>query len=210
MSVINYQSQIMKESPETKNIHWTAMDYSEFLGPKLFRESENKKKLSFILKNSDITHSIIVKSQKLSNKNSYHNFWHQLGTAESAIRIAQAQWLSRTDINLLVLVALFHDASHSWVAHPDDEEKAYEDTMNILTSEELELLWCRVEDIKKLILATKFSLRWTCKGMLEKIIQDADLWSLGYGPYYMLYSTIGLMDELHGSIEEYVIKKMNS
>lgn len=62
-----------------------------FLHPKLSREMENKKKLEFILQNTDISQAIVIKAQALSHKNPYHNFGHQLGVAESAIRIALAQ-----------------------------------------------------------------------------------------------------------------------
>ncbi|MCF7834496.1 HD domain-containing protein [Candidatus Gracilibacteria bacterium] len=171
---------------------------------KLFREIENKKKLSFILQNTDITQSIIIKAQKLSNKNPYHNFGHQLGVTESAILIAKAQGLPKKDINLLSLVGLFHDASHTGICRLNDEEIAYEDMMKLISNEEIKQLGCTKNDIKRLILSTKFSSRGQSDGILEKIIQDSDLGSIGYGPYYMLYSTMGIVDEYKFSILDYV------
>ena len=77
----------MKEIVEINKLLLPQDNYTTFLHPKLSREAENKKKLAFILQNSDIPQSIILKAQQLSNKNPYHNFGHQLGVAESAIRI---------------------------------------------------------------------------------------------------------------------------
>lgn len=176
----------------------------DIFNPKLFREAENRKKLDFITKNSDISQNIIVKAQKLSNLNGYHNFRHQLWTAESAIRIALAEWLNRKEINLLALVGLFHDAWHWWITTPYDEENSYALTINSLNKEELKTLWCTTEEIKNLILATKFSLHWKLNWKREKIIQDADLWCIWYGPYYKLYSTMWLMDEEKISIDNYM------
>ncbi len=170
----------------------------------LFRELENKKKLVFILQNTDIWQSILIKAQSLSNKNGYHNFGHELWVAESAIRIARAMWLSKDEINLLALVGLFHDAWHTGVAKSDDEEVAYQKTMEVVSEEELSNLWCTQDDVYKLIIATKFSLRGKCDWILEKIIQDADMWCIGYGPYYMLYSTMWLVDEEYASINNYL------
>jgi len=204
-----YFSQMYKfflEVIDSKQSFINHIDISD-LDIKLFREIENKKKLLFILNNTDISESIIIKSQKLSNKNPYHNFWHQLWTTESAIRIAQAQWLSRKDINLLALVWLFHDASHEWITRVNDEEIAHEKMMELLSDEEIHQLWCVKEDIKKLILATKFSFRGKFDWILEKIIQDADLWWIWYGPYYMLYSTMWIIEEEWFSISDYINKE---
>lgn len=174
------------------------------LSPKLFREIENKKKLDFVIQNSDINQKIIIKAQKLSNLNGYHNFGNQLWTAESAIRIALVEWLTRKEINLLALVWLFHDAWHWWITTPYDEEKSYELTINSLSEDKLKTLWCTATEIQNLILATKFSLHWKLDWKLEKIIQDADLWCIWYGPYYTLYSTMWLMDEEKISIDDYI------
>lgn len=197
----------MKEKFETKNIIREGEEYTDFLNPKLFREIENKKKVAFILANSDINQSIIIKSERLSNKNFYHNFWHQLWTAESAIRIANAQWLSRKEINTLALVWLFHDAWHGWIENPNDEEMAYIEMENRITDDEMKKLWCTRTDIKRLILATKFSLRGQSDDVLERIIQDADLGAMWYGPHYMLYAAMWLMDELNIDIDKYIHKE---
>jgi hypothetical protein len=133
------------------------------LDSNIFRELENKKKLVFILQNTDIWQSVIIKAQSLSNKNGYHNFGHELWVAESAIRIARAMWLSKETVNLLALVGLFHDAWHTGISKPDDEEIAYEQMMNMVTEEELANLWCTKDDVYKLIIATKFSLRGKCE-----------------------------------------------
>ena len=81
----------MEAIMETDTILLAQEEANAFLHPKLSREMENKKKLEFILQNSDISQAIVVKAQHLSHKNPYHNFGHQLGVAESAIRIALAQ-----------------------------------------------------------------------------------------------------------------------
>ena len=194
----------MKEKPDVQHRTNTNQNQIEFPGSNLFRELENKKKSVFILQNTDIPQSLIIKAQKLSHNNPYHNFGHQLGVAESAIRIAHAERLSQQEINLLAVVGLFHDAWHTGIPKPDDEEIAYEQMMKVVSDEELTNLWCTKDDIYKLIIATKFSLRGKCDWVLEKIIQDADMWCIAYGPYYMLYSTMWVVDEEHFSIDMYM------
>jgi len=199
----------MREKPDVQSSPNTNKNQIEFLSSKLFREGENKKKLAFILQNTDISETVIIEAQKISNNNPYHNFGHQLWVAESAIRIAHAMWLSKQESNLLALVGLFHDACHTGISKPDDEEIAYQNMMNIVSEEELVNLWCTKDDVYKLIIATKFSLRGKCTWVLEKIIQDADMWCIGYGPYYILYSTMWLVDEEHSSIDNYIKEEAN-
>ena len=166
------------------------LEIEDSLWIKLFREKENKKKIQFICQNSNIPQSIIIKAHALSNKNWYHNFWHQLWVAESVIRIAQATWLSNTDINLLAFASLFHDSSHIWINRWNDEEIAYNDMINVVSWDELEALQISHDKLKELILYTDFKLRWTNGSIMIQIIQDADLWGIWYGPLYVILDNV--------------------
>jgi len=68
----------MREKPDVQSSPNTNKNQIEFLSSKLFREGENKKKLAFILQNTDISETVIIEAQKISNNNPYHNFGHQL------------------------------------------------------------------------------------------------------------------------------------
>jgi hypothetical protein len=107
----------------------------ESLNIKLFRQKENNLKAQFIVQHSDITPEILSIANQVSNLNPYHNFGHQLGVAETALKLAQFQKFSKSEINVLVLASLFHDAQHDTTLDPNAEEKAYETAIQHLPKE---------------------------------------------------------------------------
>lgn len=181
---------------------------------KLFRKQENERKMEFILARSDIEFSMFGTSHALSQSNGYHNFWHQIGVAETAIKFAEAQWCTREKNNLLVVVALLHDAGHTWVSRPDDEVISSKLAARFVPQELCKKLWFTHDQLENLILATTFSRRgeyeWELAKTLPddlhlvKIIQDADLGNVSFGPYYRLYASMWLADEFGGDYKKFI------
>lgn len=174
------------------------------LGWKLFRKQENERKMQFILDHSDIDFSLFGTSHALSQSNGYHNFWHQLWVAETAIKFAEAEWCTRQQINLLVVAALLHDAGHTGKASIEDEMVSVELSLRYTPQELCKKLWFSHEQLKNLIMATTFSERWSYETKLAKIIQDADLGNVSFGPYYRLYASMGLADEFGGDYKKFI------
>lgn len=174
------------------------------LGWKLFRKQENEHKMNFILAHSDVEFSMFGTSHALSQANGYHNFGHQLGVAETAIKLAEAEWCTRQEINLLVVAALLHDSGHTGAARIEDEIVSVELAIRFVPQELCKKLWFTQEQLKNLILATTFSQRGAYKTKLAKIIQDADLWSVSFGPYYRLYASMGLADEFGADCYKFI------
>ena len=175
-----------------------------FLGRKLFRKQENELKMKFITTHSDFDFSLFGTSHALSQPNNYHNFWHQIGVAEAAIKFAEAQWCSRAEINLLVVTALLHDAGHTGVAKLDDEMISVELAIRFLPAEACKKLGFTHEQLKNLILSTTFSQRGKYDRNLARIIQDADLGNVSFGPYYRLYASMWLADEFGGDYKKFI------
>ncbi len=168
---------------------------------KYFRIRANEEKIKFILEHTDITIEIITKARKAANHNPYHGFGHALGVTESGIMIAEACGCSREEINTIALALLFHDADHRGVHRPDDEERAASAMMSSLSKTDLKI--CGVpfrialQRIRDLILSTRFSVHGKSGNLWVCIVQDADIASIGKGPEYWLWATMGLLDEFN-------------
>ncbi|MCX6822832.1 MAG: HD domain-containing protein [candidate division SR1 bacterium] len=193
----NKYVEVSKASPGVK-------EALNFLGWKLFRKQENERKMNFIIAHSDFDFSLFGTAHALSQPNDYHNFGHQIGVAEAAITFAEAQGCSRQEINLLVVTALLHDAGHTGVARIDDEMVSVELAVRFIPAELCQKLGFTYEQLKNLILATTFSQRGRYDWHLAKIIQDADLGNVSFGPYYRLYASMGLADEFGGDYKKFI------
>lgn len=172
----------------------------EILRGKVFRIKENLRKINFIIKNSSITLKMIVTAANMARGNDYHNFGHQLGVAEYVIKIAMAERRSCTEIDSLVITALYHDAKHTGVAKVFDEIIALESMEQSLSDEDFKILGEAREKslmmMRDLFIATIFNLRGKINGnSLAVIMQDADLAHLGQGVYYWLWASMGLIKE---------------
>jgi len=167
----------------------------EHLNWKLFRKRENDKKIKFIIQNSGIDLQIVLQANALSNTNDYHNFGHQLGVSEAAIKLWTVQWLSGSEINALWFGWLTHDWWHTGKALIDDEMKSVELTNRFFSDEIFTKLWFSRITHRDLTLSTAFSQRGKWARELAKILQDADLGNIWQWPYYRLYSSMWLADE---------------
>lgn len=115
----------------------------------------------------------------------YHGIHHVMDVLESAIKLSEAENISRKDTELLKLAVLFHDAGYIY-NHLLHEEKSCEIAAEVLpgfgyTVEEIRI-------ITNLILATRTP--QNPKTHLEKIICDADMDYLGRDDYYSISSML--------------------
>lgn len=172
---------------------------------KLFRNKENLQKINYIKQHTDLSDEIFYLAEKLSNHNPYHNFWHQIGVAENAIKLGIASNLDKKELNLIGFIWLFHDAGYLLNHENQDMETlAIETILKQVPSKILDELNINQDQIKYYIMNTKLSKHWKNDDNLVKIIQDADLAWLGYWPHYLLYSTMGLLDELSIPLESFL------
>ncbi|QQR76928.1 HD domain-containing protein [Candidatus Nomurabacteria bacterium] len=174
--------------------------------PKYFRIRANEEKIKFIIEKTDISAEIILKAQKVAVQNPYHGFGHELGVTESGIMIAEACGCNRYDINTIALALLFHDADHRGIHNPEDEERAAIAMMSSLSKKDLKI--CGVspilaqQRIRDFILSTRFSVHGKSGDLGVCIVQDADIASIGRGPEYWLWATMGLVDEFNNQHEK--------
>lgn len=171
---------------------------------KLFRIQENQKKLNYIVRNSGINLAMILQANALSNANDYHNFGHQLGVSERAIKLWIFQWLSLPEINSLWFAWLTHDSWHTGKALIDDEMKSVELTNRFFADEVFTKLWFSRTTHRDLTLSTAFSQRGMWERELAKILQDADLWNISQWPHYRLYSSMWLSDEFWNDWQKFI------
>jgi len=163
--------------------------------------------INYILSNCSITKTIIDLANQLSNKNSYHNFWHQVSVAKAALMIWISEGCNINELNYLALVWLFHDAWHTWKALPEDEENAFQLTVNNISNEQLIQYWVTKEKLHIWIISTTYKERWKHKWKLEKIIQDADMEGIGFWVNYMLYSNLQYLWEVNLWSEKFKINQ---
>lgn len=170
---------------------------------KVFRIRENKKKVHFILYNTNLTEEFIIMAATLATRPAYHTFGHALGATEQAIRIAQKEGRSPQDIDLLASTMLVHDAAHQGVVRLTDEMDAFEITAKVVTKDNIEFIDMSFDAVmskmRDLIIDTTFGRRAQIKDPLALIVQDADLAHLGLGIEYWLWASMGLVEEFNHS-----------
>lgn len=175
------------------------IEIEDFIKNKVFRTRENLKKIDFIIGNSDITPTTLVKTATIAIGNEYHNFGHQLGVAEYAIKIAVAEKRNREEINTLGFAGLIHDAGHKGLITAFDEIRSLEMTETIMEESDFTVIGSSKETsmskLRDLVIATVFSNRGKINDPLAKIMQDADLAHLGQGINYWLWASMGLIEE---------------
>lgn len=183
---------------------------NENLDLKLFRDKENRQKLNYIKQHTDLSDEIFYLAKDLSNHNPYHNFWHQIWVAENAIKLGLASNLNKKDLNLIWFIGLFHDAGY-FINHADQDMEilAVKTILKKVPKKFLTHLNINQQQIEYYIMNTKLSAHWKSDDNIVKIIQDADLAWLGYWPYYLLYSTMGLIDELCIPLESFLEFEQN-
>src|SRR6476659_5382283 len=133
--------------------------------------------------------------QELPAYLTYHNSQHTKDVLESAEYLAKAENVTRHEKELLLSAALFHDSGllKTYIGH---EEQSCELAKQILPA--FEYSTEDIEAICDIIMATKLSHKPTT--LLQKIIRDADIHSLGTSHYvatannlYSEYKHLGLV-----------------
>ena len=104
----------------------------------------------------------------------YHNFDHVLRVVEAANEIAEAEKISETDLEILLIAAWFHDTGFT-ISYKEHEEKSKEIATQYLTEKGINKLV--IEKVCKAIDATKIDNEPQNK--VEEILCDADLFHLG-------------------------------
>ncbi len=177
----------------------------------LLRIKEDINEIDYIINHSDIRIQTIEKAASVSVANPYHNFDHELRVSAQAIKLARAEERSRSEINLVGTVGLFHDAGFQITREPFPEVKSFELAKNVLDDSDTRFIsknWNFVMTVlKKYILATSFPTARNPeerKDPLKCIMQDADLGHLGQGPFYWVWASMGLLEEFNRTQEEHV------
>jgi len=101
----------------------------------------------------------------------YHHYGHALDVMDRAIYLWKKEWVSESDLELLIIAAIFHD---TWfIIQYDKNESIW---AKIATNYLKTLLYPteKIKIIKELILATSPEYKKP-KNLLEKIIKDADM-----------------------------------
>lgn len=120
---------------------------------------------------TDVTKLLNEKTPKYLT---YHTAEHTLYVLEKAVYIAEKEKVSKADLKLIKLAALYHDIGFI-ETHIDHEEVGYE-----IAKKQLKAYGYTKEDINKIcgmIMATKIPQK--PQNLLEQIVADADLEYLG-------------------------------
>jgi predicted metal-dependent HD superfamily phosphohydrolase len=108
----------------------------------------------------------------------YHSYGHTCEVVEACREIGTASGLNGDEVEMLMLAGWFHDAGYS-IKVEGHEEVGSEMAEKFLAGNKYPRH--KIETIVRCILATK--LTCTPVTLMEKIIKDADLISLGRGDY---------------------------
>ncbi|MEO7961117.1 MAG: HD domain-containing protein [Ginsengibacter sp.] len=115
----------------------------------------------------------------------YHGVHHTLDVLEAALKIAEAEKITKEELRLLRIGALYHDAGFITI-YKNHEERGCEMAHEFLPS--FGFTTPEIKVICKMIMATK--LPQNAHSKLEKIICDADLDYLGREDFYQTAETL--------------------
>ena len=174
------------------------------IAKKCYRKTEAVPKVNFILADTRIPLSIVVKAASVARLNPFHNFDHALDFAVAAIRIGKEEGLAADDLTVLAFAALFHDAHHSGFVTYKDELRSVLAIEQVVTPADVKTFTETgfqpfMTKVRDLILVTAFSLHGKVSSLRERIMQDADLSHLGRGPAYWMWASMGLLREFNST-----------
>lgn len=117
------------------------------------------------------------------------------------IKIAQAEGYTKHECTEIGFSLLPHDAGHQGCMTPEDEKRSVVIMSKSFSVGDFESMNLdRQSSLPRIgfnILATIFKNRGQSKNPDAYIMQDADLAHIGQGPYYWLWSSMGLIDEFN-------------
>ncbi len=132
----------------------------------------------------------------------YHNMDHTLAVVSACTRLAELEGINEENQRLLLLAAYFHDTGLTTISSTDrdtynagravHEQKAVQIARDTLSTFGLKAE--EIETVSRLILATKWG--HIPIDLLEQIIADADMSSVGQPPNSFLQSNKALLEEL--------------
>jgi predicted metal-dependent HD superfamily phosphohydrolase len=120
----------------------------------------------------------------------YHNWSHAKKVWE-AMRLLENDF---THISSGEMAWYLHDAGHTWVAKPDDEEKSCEIAEKILTDWNSSNWY--IDDVKNHIMGTVFSERINLILPEQKLMADADISSIWSNYSQFIKSSIAFLLEI--------------
>lgn len=110
----------------------------------------------------------------------YHQYEHALDVMTRAVYLGEKEWLTNEEIEILALTWIFHDTWFT-IQYENNEYIWAKIAQNFLKSKFYSIE--KIEKIEKLILATNPNYS-TPINILEKIIKDSDLDSLGRDDFF--------------------------
>lgn len=137
-----------------------------------------EKKKDSILENT----STFVKKlfeEKLPSWAVYHDLPHTIETVDGCVEIGNGSGLTNEDLEILCIASWFHDTGYMFKVD-GHEEKSSEIALKFLNENNYPL--DRINMVRDCIIATKISV--PPQNLLESIICDADLISLGRPDYF--------------------------
>jgi len=132
----------------------------------------------------------------------YHNVGHTLEVVDSCNRLADLERIDEENLRLLLVAAYFHDVGLTAITSTDldsfeSRRSIHEETAVQIARAILPTYGFETEELKtiaRLIMATKWG--HTPEDVLEQIISDADMSSIGQETNYFMSTSEGLLDEL--------------
>ena len=109
----------------------------------------------------------------------YHDLQHTIETVDGCVEIGKGSGITNEDLEILCIAAWFHDTGYMFNVE-EHEEKSSEIALKFLNKNSYPL--DRINRVSDCIIATKISI--TPQNLLESIICDADLISLGRPDYF--------------------------
>jgi len=163
-----------------------------------------------------IDRTVFELAKELAPQDPYHNFGHELQVANTVIDLWEIQNKNKTKkdlqgLKLLVIAAIFHDA---WYRMDEKKTKLWElKTCDILQEflkdQTLQELGIKRKQLNSLILNTKLESHKTTVDELSQILQDADFGCFWYGPEYLLYTVMNLIDEGEITLDHFIDNERN-
>ena len=167
---------------------------------KKYKSKKRKKSKATI---SEIKKYIIDKLEReLPEKLYYHGMQHTIDVFEAAERIAISESVSKEELNLIQVAALFHDSGFT-ITYKDHEEAGCKLVREVVPG--FGYGRREIEQICAMIMATKVP--QTAKTKFQKIICDADLDYLGTDRFESIGQS--LMQELNGRGASLNVKTWN-
>ena len=119
--------------------------------------------------------------QKLSPDNHYHSIEHTLGVVAISEKIASSYNLSEADLEDLLIASWFHDLGHinSYEDHESSSAKIAREFLRKNGHPE-----ARIKQVELIIRST--SMNVPSQGLLEEIIHDADIQSIGNKEFFSI------------------------